>query len=169
MKDILQDPMGIYAIAFIIFLALAYKFGAKPTLAWIDGEIAKIRSELDAARQLRAEAETALADCKKKQAVAEVEAKAIVETAKQQVEAMRMQAEKDLMTALTRHEQLAAERIHMAEAQAVADVRSAAIDLAMSLARKTLSETLTNTDASKLIDQAIADIPPLKADKAKAA
>jgi F0F1-type ATP synthase membrane subunit b/b' len=57
----------------------------------------------------------------------------------------------------------------MAEAEAVADVRTAAIDLAMSLARKTLSEGLSDKDASKLIDQAISDIPALKADKAKAA
>jgi len=139
MNNLIQDPMFLYAIAFFIFLALAFRFGRKPALAWIDGEIAKIRVELDAARQLRAEAEAALADCKAKQIRAEADAKAIIETAQQQVLAMRQQAETDLTAFLTRHENLAAERIRVAEAQAVADVRAAAIDLAMSLARKTLS------------------------------
>jgi F-type H+-transporting ATPase subunit b len=169
MKDILQDPMGIYAIAFIIFLVLAYKYGAKPAVAWIDGEIAKIRNELDAAYQLRSEAEAALAECQEKQARAEAEAQAIVASAKSQVNEMRKEAERDLSQSLARHKQLATERIHMAEAQAISDVRAAAIDLAMSIARKTLSEKLSEGDAVKLIDQAIADIPALKAKKAEAA
>ena len=75
MSNILHDPMGIYAITFVIFLALAYIFGRKPAMQWIDGEIAKIRVELDQARQLRAEAEATLADCQAKQARAEAEAK----------------------------------------------------------------------------------------------
>jgi F-type H+-transporting ATPase subunit b len=169
MKDILQDPMGIYAISFVIFLVLAYIFGAKPLLAWVDSEIAKIKSELNTAHQLRAEAEIALADCKSKQVRAEADAKQIVATAKEQIEEMRKEAAEDLKNALARHQQLASERICLAEETAIADVRAAAIDLAMSIAHQTLSEKLTAADAAKLIDQAIADMPMLKPAKAKAA
>lgn len=169
MSDLTQDPMFFYAIAFIIFLALAYKFGRKPTLNWLDGEIAKIRIELDQARQLRAEAESTLADCKAKQAKAEAEAKTILAMAQEQVELMRKRAETDMAAFLARHEQLASERIRMAEAEAMADVRAAAVDLAMSMARKTLSENMPEAEAAKLISQAIADIPALKGTKAKAA
>jgi len=165
----MQNPMYIYAVAFVIFLALAFKFGRKPALDWIDGEIAKIRSELDSARALRAEAEAALAECKAKQARAEADAKSIVANAQQQVEAMRKKAESDLATSLARHSQLAAERIRMAEADAIADVRAAAINAAMDIARKKLTDNLSDADAARLVDQAIADIPAMKAAKPKAA
>ena len=169
MKELTQSPQFIYAVTFFVFLALAYWLGRKPLLGWLDGEIAKIRVELDQARELRAEAETTIADCKAKQARAEAEAKAILDTAKQQAEAMRHRAEVDLAAFLARHEKLAAERIHMAEAEAVADVRAAAISLAVSLARKTLAENVSENDAARLVTQAISDIPALKGAKAKAA
>jgi F-type H+-transporting ATPase subunit b len=159
MNALIQDPMISYAVAFIIFMALAFVYGRKPALAWIDGEIAKIRHELDHANQLRTEAEAALAACKEKQAQAEVDAKAIVTMAQLQVDTMRAQAEKDLASSLERQQQLASERIRMAESEAIADVRAAAIDLAMSLARKTLASGLTDSDAARLIDQAIAELP----------
>lgn len=169
MNDLMQDPMVIYAITFFIFLALAYRYGRKPALGWIDGEIAKIRIELDQARELRVEAEATLADCKAKQAQAEADAKAILNTAKEHAETLRKRAETDLAAFLTRQEKLASERIRLAEVEAVADVRAAAIDLAMSLARKTLTDNMSDNDAAKLVAQAIGDIPSLKGTKAKAA
>jgi len=169
MKDLMQNPMFFYAIAFIIFIALAYRFGRKPATDWLDAEIAQIRAELDSARQLRAEAEAALADGKEKQARAEADAQSILANAKHQVEAMRKQAEIDLAAAMSRHQQLAAERIRLAESDAIADVRVAAVQAAMSIARKTLSENLSEADAAKLVDQALAEIPALKAAKPKAA
>jgi F-type H+-transporting ATPase subunit b len=165
----MQDPMFFYGVAFVVFIALAFVYGRKPTLGWIDGEIAKIRAELDQAHKLRAEAEAALSDCKARQIKAEAEAISIVAQARQQVEEMRVQAEKELEISLARHKQLAAERIRIAEAEAVADVRNTAIQLAMSMARKSLSEGLTDGDAARLVDQAIADLPALAPSKAKAA
>jgi F-type H+-transporting ATPase subunit b len=169
MKSLIQDPMAVYAIALIIFLALAFVYGRKPALGWIDGEIAKIRAELDRASQLRAEAEAALADCKARQAKAEIDARTIVTLAQQQVEAMQKQAETDLAASLKRQEQLAAERIRMAEAEAVAEVRAAAVALAMTLARKNLMENMPDAVSGNLIDKAIAEIPALDRGKAKAA
>lgn len=165
MSALTQDPMFLYAVSFFIFLALAFRYGRQPLLGWLDGEIAKIRAELDHAYQLRTEAEAALADCKAKQIQAETDAANIVNNARLQVELMRKQAEEDLAALLARHEQLAADRIRLAEAEAVADVRAAAIDLAMTLARKTLAENLPGHESSKLIDKAIGDIPGLKANK----
>jgi len=169
MKSLMQDPMFLYGVAFVIFLALAFVFGRKPALKWIDGEIAQIRSELDTARLLRADAEASLAECKEKQRQAELDAKSIISNARQQVEVMRKQAEIDLAASLTRHQQIAAERIRMAEAEAISDVRKAAIDAALTLARQTLKDTMGEKDASRLIDQAIAEIPSLKKAKPKAA
>jgi F-type H+-transporting ATPase subunit b len=169
MSDALKDPMVFYAIAFFIFLALAVRFGRKPALGWIDGEIAKIRVELDQARQLRAEAEATLVECQAKQARAEADAQEILTSARNQAEQLRRKAEADLAAYLKRQEQLASERIRLAETEAVATVRAAAIDEAMAIARKTLAENMPEADSARLISQAVADIPALKDAKAKAA
>ena len=53
MSEILKDPMFFYAIAFVIFAGLAWKFGHKPALQMLDDQIIKIRDELQQARELR--------------------------------------------------------------------------------------------------------------------
>jgi F-type H+-transporting ATPase subunit b len=169
MKNLMQDPMFFYAVAFFIFIALAFVYGRKPLFGWLDSEISAIRGELERAVQLRSEAEAALADCKAKQVKAESDARAIVMMAQQQVEAMRQRAEQDLASSLLRHEQLASERIRLAEAEAMADVRASAIGLAMAMARKSLAENMSGGDAASLVDKVIAEIPALNKSKAKAA
>jgi F0F1-type ATP synthase membrane subunit b/b' len=167
MKEFLQNPMNIYAVAFVLFLALAYVLLRKPILGWIDGEIAKIRAELLIAHELRAEAEAALAECKTKQAQAEREAEVIVKMAGQQAEAMRKQAAVDLEAAVARQQQMATERIRLAQDKAVGAVREAVLTMGMDLARKTLSENLSEADATRLVDSAINEIPIFKSAKSK--
>ncbi len=169
MKDLLKDPMFFYGIAFVIFLALAWKHGRKPILGWLDSEILKIRNELDQARKLRVEAETMLAEYKVRQATAMADAEAIVKHAKEEAAQLKAQAEADLKDALARHEQQALERIRIAETEAMAEVRAAAVDLAMDMASKTLASQMDEATAGKLADQAIADMPKPSAAKAKAA
>jgi F-type H+-transporting ATPase subunit b len=169
MNGMMQSPIFFYGIAFVIFLALAWHYGRKPLLGWLDDEILKIRNELDQARKLRAEAEAMLAQYKKKQAEAMAEAEAIVRNAADEAARLRKQAESDLKDALAKHEQQAAARIRMAEAEAIADVRNAIVDGAMKLARETLAAKLDDAVAAKLMEQAIAEMPKLAAKKAKAA
>jgi F0F1-type ATP synthase membrane subunit b/b' len=165
MKELLNDPMNIYAAAFIVFCVLAYVFGRKPFVHWLDGEIATISAELNTAHELRAEAEAVLADCKTKQVQAERDAQVIMKMAKQQAEMMRKKADADLEAALERQHQLAAERIQIAENKALKMVREAAVTMGMALARKTLTENLSDADAAKLIEEAINEIPALKKTK----
>jgi F-type H+-transporting ATPase subunit b len=169
MSAMLKDPMFFYGIAFVIFLGLAYRYGRKPLSAWIDSEILKIRDELDQARQLREDAEAMLQDYKAKQKAALAEAEEIVANAKAEAESLKVQAETDLKNALARHEQQAIERIRIAESEALRDVRTATIDLAMSLATQALSSNLDEASAAKLVDQAIAEMPKAPAKKAEAA
>lgn len=163
MSELFNDPMAFYALAFLIFIGLAYRYGRKPMLSVLDGEIAKIRDELEQARKLRTDAEAMLADYQARQKTALAQAEAIVAGAKDEAARMKEQAEADLKTALVRHEQQAIERIRVAEAEAASEVRSAAIDLAMQMARKTLASQMDDGASSKLIDQAIADLPTLVA------
>ncbi len=168
MNGLLQNPMFMYFIAFVIFMALAYIFGRKKATAWIDGEIAKVRAQLDDAAKLRAEAEATLAEYKAKQVATLADAEVLVRGAQDEAVRLKTQAEADLKASLARHEQQAAERIRLAEVQAMADVRTHAVDLAMKIARETLAKNLSGDAAAKMIDQAIAELP--KSDsKAKAA
>lgn len=169
MSGLFKDPMFFYGIAFVIFLGLAFRFGRKPALGWVDAEIIKIRDELEQARKLRADAEAMLADYKTKQKTALAQAEAIVAGAKDDAARLKEQAEKDLIASLARHEQQALDRIRVAEAEASAEVRAAAIDLAMEMARKTLTSQIDETASAKLIDQAIADMPTVSKAKAEAA
>lgn len=165
----LHDPMFWYSVAFVIFLALAYRHGKKPILGWLDSEIAKIGGELQRARTLRAEAEALLADYTKKHAEAMSEAARITAHAREEAARLKAQAETDLKNALARHEQQAAQRLRMAETEALAAVRAAAVDQAMALARKTLAEQIDGAKAAAIADRAITDISRSVSTKAKAA
>jgi len=167
MNGMMQDPMFWYAVAFAIFIALAYWKVRRPVLDWLDSEISKIRDELAHAKQLRAEAEATLLEYKKKYAAAMAEAEEILRFAKEEAVQVKVQAEADLKASLARHEQQATDRIRHAEAEAIAAVRAAAVDQAMFLARKTLGEQ--GDSGGKLADQAIAELPKLMAGKAQAA
>jgi len=138
-----------------------YIFVRKPALLWLDNQIAAISAELARAHELRAEAEAALVDCKVKQAQAEEEAKMILKMAKEQAEAMRKKADDDLATLVVRQKQLATERIRLAQEKAVEMVRFEAVRIGMEMARKTLSEELSDADRSRLFDHALEDVPAI--------
>jgi F0F1-type ATP synthase membrane subunit b/b' len=167
MKEWLQDPVHIYAVAFVLFWVMVYAFLRKPCLRWLDDQIAKISAELKTAQELRSEAEVALTECKAKQAHADEEVVRILETAKGQVESMRKQAESDVTAELERLKHASTERIRMAEEKALAAVRDHAVQIGMELARKELSDKMSENDAARLIDHAIDDVALLKATKAK--
>jgi len=165
----LQDPIFFYAVAYAGFLIVAWFFVRKPALDWVDGEVDKIRDELEQAHRLRAEAEAALAESKAKKTATIVEAEAILAHAKEESVRLHAEAAEELKFLLARHEQHALERIRHMEEDAVARIRAATVDMAMDLVRKTLAERLDEATASRLADQAIADMPKLTPAKARAA
>jgi F-type H+-transporting ATPase subunit b len=169
MSDLLNDPMFFYTVAFAIFIAIAVRFTRKPLINWLDSEIAKIRDELENAKKLRTEAEAVLADYKKKRASAMAEAEGILKHAAEQAAQMKTQAEADLKTSLARHAEQARSRIALAEAEAIAAVRTATITLAVEKARQVLAIKIDPATAGRLAEQAIAELPKLAEIKAKAA
>lgn len=162
MTGLLHNPQFLYAVAFFIFAVLAFKYGRGPLFDWLDAGIAEIRTELEKARQLRAEAEAMLESCKKRKAEADADAQAIIARAKQQVVHMREQARADLAAAIARDEQLVEQRIRMAEIDALAQVRAAAVDAAMTVARATLEKNISPDVAATLVDRAIAAVGAAK-------
>ena len=132
-----------------------------PTRRWssaLDHRSARIKAELDEARRLRDEAEKLLAEYQRKQGEAEREAEAIVADARAEAERVAAEARVKMEEFVARRTKLAEVKIGQAEAQALADVRAAAADAAVSAAEKILRDTAKGPVADNLVAQGIADV-----------
>ena len=147
------------ALAFLIFLGVLAYYGAHHKLVHgIDRRRDRIRAELDEARRLKKEAQALLASYERKQQEVEREAQAIIAGAKAEAERIAGEAAARLQELIARHTKMAEERIGQAEAQALADVRSAAADHAVAAAEVILARTVKDKVADDLVMDGIADL-----------
>ena len=147
------------AAAFVIFVGVLGYFGVhKLLLKGIDERRDRIKAELDEARRLKAEAEALLATYRRKQQEAEQEALAIVASAKGEAERLGVEAEAKIEEFVARRTKMAESKIAQAEAQALADVRSAAAEAAVAAAEIILAHTVKDKVADDLIAKGIADL-----------
>jgi F-type H+-transporting ATPase subunit b len=157
-EPLLQTPEFWVAAAFVVFCAIIIYVGAhKKVIAALDQRSARIKSELDEARRLREEAEQLLSEYQRKQRAADQEAAGIIAGAKAEAERLAAEAKTKLEEFVSRRTQMAETKIGQAEAQAVADVRSAAAEAAVAAAEKILTQTVKGKVADDLIAQGIAD------------
>lgn len=156
MMDILHNTTIWVWFSFIIFVALAVKMGGKGIVAALDKKIAEIKSQIETAEKLKAEAQALLADFQKKQADAEKTAVQIIEQAKASALAVQKAAEADLSESMHRREAQLQERLKRIEEKAIADIQNHAADLAMQATREIVTKTLDEKASTKLVDQAIA-------------
>jgi F-type H+-transporting ATPase subunit b len=146
------------AVAFVIFVGVLGYFQAhKRLVKTIDDRRERIKAELDEARRLKAEAEALLATYRRKQQEAEREAETIVASAKAEAERLAAEAEAKIEEFVMRHTKMAESKIAQAEAQALADVRSAAAEAGVAAAEKILTRTVKDKIADDLLAQGIAD------------
>jgi len=156
----LADPAFWVMIAFFAFVGLILYYKVPATIGKaLDARADAIRRELDEARRLRDEAQSLLADYKRKSLEAENEAKEILEQAKREAEALTAQTRKALQESVERRTKSAEEKIARAEAQALAEVRSSAVDSAIAAAEKILKAKAAETStAAGLVAQGIKDL-----------
>lgn len=155
----LADPTFWVGIAFIVFIGILVYQGVPAMLnKALDARADAIRTELDEARRLREEARSILADYQRKHREAEDEAKAIVAQARREAEVLAEETRKGLQETLERRTKLAEDKIGRAEAQAVSEVRAAAVDMAVSAAEKILREKTSGAAGVSLTDQSIRDL-----------
>jgi F-type H+-transporting ATPase subunit b len=159
MLEFFHEPENWVAVCFVIFLGvLAYLGVHRKMLDALDHRSARIKAELDEARRLRDEAGKLLADYQKKQREAEQEAEAIVADAKAEAGRVAAEARVKMEEFVARRTKLAEAKIGQAEAQALADVRAAAADAAVTAAEKILRDTAKGKIADNLVAQGIADM-----------
>ena len=154
--EFLSTPEFWVAVSFFLFLGLVVYFGVhKKLAAALDARAVMIAKELDEARRLREEAEKVLADYRRKQGEAVGEAQAIVELAMKEAEELAAETRRSVKEHFDRRMRLAEEKIARAEADAIREVRSAAVDAAVGAAQTLIRDKLTPDLAGKLVSDSI--------------
>jgi F-type H+-transporting ATPase subunit b len=147
------------AVAFVILMGVFAYFGIHRTvLKALDHRSERIKAELDDARRLRDEAEKLLAEYKARHAKAEAEAQDIIASAKTEAERIAAEAKTKLEDFVARRTKTAEGKIALAEAQALADVRAAAANAAISAASTILSQSVKGQVADELLTKGIAEV-----------
>ena len=128
-------------VALFIFLGIvAYMKVPGMISRALDARAARIRSDLDEARRLREEAQALLAEYQQKRKEAEKEAADIVTAAKREAEMLLGEAHKKTEDYVARRTAIAEQKIAQAEREAVNEVRSSAVEIAVEAARKLLAD-----------------------------
>ncbi len=159
MGHLFGDPEFWVLLAVVIFAVAVWKPARRAIIGALDSRAERIRQELDAARNLREEAQQALAAYRRRQQEGAAEAQAIITHAKEKAERIDAQSLRDLEEMLRRRQLLAQERIAQEEAKALAEIRSIAVDVAISAARQVIAAALDERRGAVLIDAAIAELP----------
>jgi F-type H+-transporting ATPase subunit b len=153
------EPELWVAVGFVIFLGILVYLGVPKLLTnALDDRARRVQADLDEARRLKEEAQKLLAEYQGKQRQAETEADAIIEGAKAESERIATEAKAKMEEFVARRTKMAETKIAQAEAQAVADVRAAAADAAVTAAEKILTDTVKGKVADELIARGIGDV-----------
>ena len=153
------QPETWVAIAFVILMGVFAWLGVHRTvLTALDHRAQRIRAELDDARRLKDEAAKLLADYQARRASAEREAQEIVTNARAEAERIAAEAKTRMEDFVARRTKTAENKIALAEAQALADVRAAAAEAAVAAASTVLSQSVTGSVADDLLAKGIAEV-----------
>ena len=155
----LSNPELWVGIGLLIFFGILIWAGVHKLVATqLDAKGAAIQAELDEAARLRAEAEALLAQIRAEKAEAEAQAAAMLKAAEDDARRLEAEAKVKLEESMARRQALAERRIEQAEAQATADVKAAAADLAARAAEHILTARVAGQKSDPLLDAAIAQL-----------
>ena len=155
----LSDPtfwVAVSTTTFVVLIILA-KIPGK-VVAMLDARGVAIAKEIEEARKLREEAQALLASYEKRAREAEKEAQDIIVQARAEAERLAVEAKKALEVQIARRAKLAEDKIAQAEAQALAEVRGLAADIAIGAAGRVIARQMSPARAGQLVDNAIRDL-----------
>ena len=153
------EPEFWVAVAFVILMGVFVWLGVHRTvLKALDHRAERIKAELDDARRLKEEAAKVLAEYKARHASAEREAQEIVTNARAEAERIAAEARSKMEDFIARRTKTAESKIALAEAQALADVRAAAVEAAVAAASTVLSQSVKGPVADDLLARGIAEV-----------
>ena len=153
------NPKFWVAVSFVIFILLVGRMGWAILTKALDARAGKIRSDLDEAARLRAEAEALLVQAEKDRVAALKEAEELLARARAEAGRVAEAAAAEAEATAKRRERMAMDRIAAAEASALTEVRNVAAEIATAAARNVIAEKMTPAADAALIDKAVADLP----------
>jgi F-type H+-transporting ATPase subunit b len=154
-----SEPEFWVAVAFVILMAgFAYLGVHRTVLKALDHRSERIKAELDDARRLKDDAAKLLAEYKARHASAEREAQDIIASAKAEAERIASEAKTKMEDFVARRTKTAEGKIALAEAQALADVRAAAAEAAVTAAARIMSQSVKGEVADDLLAKGIAEV-----------
>ncbi len=153
------SPGGWVAMSMLAVFAIMLKAKVPALVAsMLDKKIAGIREQLDAATQLRAEAEALKAEYLAKAKSANADMASMREAAAKEADEIVAQAKVDATALIARRTKMAEEKISAAERAAIADVRAKTANAAARAATQLIASNHGASADSKLIDAAIAQL-----------
>lgn len=150
----LWAAIGVVSFLLIVWLAGGFKIAA----GMLDAKAKTIQDNLDEAARLRAEAEAMLAQIRKERAEAEERGAEMLANAKAEAKRLETEAKAKLEEQIKRRQELAERRISNAEAQAAAEVKAAAAELAAQMAEGVLRQRIEGAKSDPLVDAAIGQL-----------
>jgi F-type H+-transporting ATPase subunit b len=158
MLELLEDPRAWTAIAFVVFVILAYKKVSTLLTNALDARTAKIKAELEEASRLRQEAEAILAQYTQKQSQYMLDVESILTDARRDAEALTQHAHHELTVTLDTRMKNALQRIAQEESKAIADVRNHVVAIALAAAREVIADHKSAVSEDELLQLALGDI-----------
>ncbi len=158
MVQLFEDPAFWVAVAFVIAVAIAAKPLSSMIITALDRRSGEIARKLDEANALNEEAKELLSSYRRKHREAEAEIADIMARAHEEAETLKRNASSELQARLAQRRQAAHERIRQAEADAVKQVREAAVDLALGATARLIRTRLDDSEQARLVGEAIDEL-----------
>lgn len=154
-----MDATFIAFVGLLLFLGvIAYMKVPGMITKSLDERAEKISNELDEARRLREEAQEILAKYQRKRKEAEKEAENLVAAARHEADLLKKEAEQKTKEYIKRRTALVELKIKQAEVDAINEVRSTAIDVALSAASALISEKTDKATSTELFKSSIKEV-----------
>lgn len=146
-------------VALVIFLGVVVYYKAPALLGKsLDARAARIRADLEEARASKEEAKRQLAEYGRRRREAETEAAEIVAAARREAAALLEEARQKTGDYVTRRTAMAETKIAQAEQDAVAEVRTTAVAIAIAAAEKIIADRNAGGESGAFIDQSIDEV-----------
>ena len=139
-------------LSFFVLLVVVWRYVAPVVGDILDQRQARIQEDMDKAASLREQAQQALAEYETRLKLAKKEAQDIVAHAKKEAESMIAVKTAELERDLARRSEEAKTAIEHAKADAMRQVRSELVDLAVVAAEKIITSEVDKKKASALTD-----------------
>ena len=146
-------------VGLLLFLALIAYLKVPGMMAkGLDARAEKIQNELAEAKRLREEAQHLLAEYQRKRKEAEAEAAKIVAAAEREATMLTEEARQKTEEFVARRNTLSEQKIKQAEADAIAAVRSAAVDLAIAAAETVIAKKADASTQEALFNDSVGTV-----------